>query len=80
MFIITLLDVSKNIVSLLTKQKFESEQEALNEVFKYINSQDEKAYINKIRAKQYIEVYKIQKGILYNSKTLDHVFQVLEIQ
>ena len=80
MYIITILDVTKNLVALMTKTQFNDIECALNEIFKQINSQNEKAYINKIKGNQYIEVYRHNKGYLYDSKTLDHIYQILEIE
>lgn len=80
MFIITKLDVNKNIVFLVNDKTYEYKENALSIIFGYIDDQqDQRAYINKIIDEQYIEVYIIEKGFLYNTKKLDHIYQILEI-
>lgn len=80
MFIITKLDVKKNIITLIDKKLYHDKEKALTEIFNRINDQSEKAYINKIKDYQYIEVYKYNSGYVYDSKDLDHIYQILEIR
>lgn len=79
MYIITKLDVNKNIVQLLDRKQYNDKKQALTKIFSDLNKQKEKAYINKIQNNQYIEVYKINSGLLYDTKYLSHIFQILEI-
>lgn len=79
MFIITVLNVQTKIVSILRDRVFKDKKSALTTIFQHINSQSEKAYINKIKNNQYIEVYKVLKGSLWDSKELIHIYQILPI-
>lgn len=80
MFIITILRVKDNLVNILRDRTFRDKQSALTTIFQHINSQNEKAYINKIKNNQYIEVYKVIKGSLWDSKELIHIYQILEVK
>lgn len=79
MYIITKLNVKTNMVELVNQKQYKDKENALTEIFNNINTQTEKAYINKIKNEQYIEVYMLKQGVIYNSKELSHIYQILEI-
>ena len=81
MFIITKLNKVDDTVELLNEGKqYKDKESALTEIFENIDKQSEKAYINKINSNQVIEVYLLNKGLIYNSKVLHHTFQIQELQ
>lgn len=78
MFVISKLDVKNNIVK-LGDQNYESEAEAMKQIMNLITDDKKKYYVNKIKDNKYIEVYKLNKGYLYDSKTLINTYQILQV-
>lgn len=77
MYVISKLDINNQIVSL--EGTYKNSRVALGELFKMINNQEEYSYVNKINSHQYIKVYKIEKGYLYNTKALYFIYQILQV-
>lgn len=77
MYVISKLDIKNQIVTL--EGSYKNSRLALTALFELINHQDEYSYVNKINSHQYIRVYKIIKGYLYNTKELHYIYQLLKV-
>lgn len=79
LFIITKLDIKKNYVSIAGS--YNTQEVALSSILKQINdrSDSNKVYIHQLEDCQSIKVYAIDKGIIYNSKELKYIYQILKV-
>lgn len=81
MFVISKLNIRTNIVELINDgEQYDDHESALTDIFKTIDNQTEKAYINKIKNNQQIEVYEVHKGVFYDAKSLKHIYQILKLK
>jgi hypothetical protein len=76
MFVITKLLVDKEIVEI--DGVFENKELAFASILEKLNKQT-KTYINKIKDTQSIQVYTLNEGYVFDTKTLSCVYQVLQV-
>lgn len=77
-YIITKLNIKKLLVQVIN-DVYNSEEDAFKYIMDMITENKDVYYVNKIKNNKLIEVYKINKGYMYNSKKLIYIYQILKI-